>query len=206
MNPIPAVLAFVLVLAACSPGDGKAPAGQASSASAAMSLAEESQVLSVFKMAETFQAVRLTDRENFARTLADLKAEGYSSGRQFEAVIEAQQQGVAWKGYRYRDIVQGERGALDNGVRYGLAAIPEKPGGMSYLLLIDLAKLQISENGSVSRGIGGEIYKSGSAPDPGDRWPSAAELTRWDTLRRLSPQEALEAAKDLKQKYDEGRQ
>lgn len=191
-------IAAALLLSACSPGD----------AAKAIPMAMEANILSAFKMVETFQAVRLTERDGFASSLAALKSEGYSSGRQFDELVAAQTQGASWKGYVFKDIIYDERGgSLNNAVRYGLSAVPEKSGaGSSFLLLIDLGKLQINEETGTSSGIGGELYKSAAAQVALERWPASVELASWDKIKRLSPKEGLAAAQDLKKKYDEERQ
>lgn len=185
----------VLCVAGCSPGD----------VAKSVPLVGETQVLAIFRMVETFQGVRLNEREGFARTVAALKAEGFSQ-RQLDGVVAAQSQGKSAHGYLFKDIVADESGSpLDNSIRYGLSAVPEKPGsGTSFLLLIDLRKVQITDEGAAANGIGGELYRSTTAAAPGGKWPAAAELAAWAKLTRRSPQEAVKAASELKEKFDQG--
>lgn len=119
----------VLCIAGCSAGD----------VAMSVPLVGETQVLSIFRMVESFQGVRLNEREGFARTLAALKAEGFSQ-RQIDDVVAAQSQGKSAHGYLFKDIVADESGSpLDNSIRYGLSAVPEKPGsGTPFLSRIDL--------------------------------------------------------------------
>jgi hypothetical protein len=181
---------MVLCLNACSPGDiGKS-----------MPIVNETHVLSVFKMVETVQGVRMTDRDGLARTLAALKSEGYATA-QLDAIVAAQAQGVAFQGYLFRDLM-GDT----SGLRYGLVAVPEKSGsGASFLLLIDLRNIQVNEETGTSNGMGAELYKSTTASLRGDEWPTPTELANWSKISRRSPKEALEAAKELKAKHDAAR-
>jgi hypothetical protein len=196
MKILASILLVLCAVTACSPGD----------VTKAIPAVSESQVLSTFKMVETFQGVRMTERDGFARTLAALKEEGYSS-RQLDGVVSAQSQGNSLNGYIFTDIVADERGgALNNDIRYGLTAVPEKAGaGTSWMLLIDLGKLQINEESGTSNGIGGELYKTTSAVSPGASWPSSADLAVWEKITRRSPKEALDAAKEVKRQYDDSR-
>jgi len=182
-------LLVTIFLSACSPGD----------MSRSFSVINETNVLSVMRQAESFQGAHLNETEGrgFARTLAALKAAGLSS-RQLDAVVVAQSQSKSVYGYFFRDIANDERGSpLNNSVRYGLLAAPEKPGaGPSFLLLIDLSKLPINEEGATT-GIGGERYKSSTASLAESRWPSTHELAAWEKIRQRTPQEAADAAKSV---------
>lgn len=193
-NPL-MLLAVAVWLTACSPGD----------MSKSFAAVNETNALSVMRQAESFQGIHLNETEGrgFARTLAALKSAGFSS-RQLDEVIAAQSMNKSIYGYFFRDIVNDDRGGpLDNSIRYGLAVTPEKPGaGTSFLLLIDFSKLQIKEEGPTT-GIGGERYKSATASLAGDRWPSPAELSAWEIIRSRTPREAVEAAKSVKQQYDQ---
>jgi hypothetical protein len=180
-------------LAGCSGAGGDVPA------------ARQANVMSAFKMAASFQFIRLTEREGFARNLAQLKQDGYGA-RQLDAIVAAQQSGAPIYGYVFKDLVSDERGgSLDTRSRYGLSAVPEKSGaGTSYLMLIDLTKPQVDDGRGP--GIGNEVdyYKLAAPQAAFDTWPSSATLAGWERIGMRTPQEALKEATELKQKYDEG--
>lgn len=187
------MLICMALLGGCSPRD----------AANSMLAVKETNVLAMFKAIETFQSIRLMERESFAHTLTELKADNFSD-RKMDELVAAQSASKPYRGYFFRDIVADESGAsLDNQIRYGIAAIPENPGKeTSFLLLIDTRNTKFENEGATSRGIGGETYKSQTATLVGDKWPSASELARWNLIVRRTPEEALKAAQDVKKDFD----
>jgi hypothetical protein len=187
------VLIFLPLLAGCSPRD----------AANSMPAVKETNVLAMLKAIETFQSVRLMEQGNFAHTLQELKV-GNFSNKKLDELVTAQSASKPYSGYFFRDIVSDENGSpLDNQIRYGIAVIPENPGKeTSFLLLIDTRNTKFENEGATSRGIGGETYKSQTATLAGDKWPSASELARWELIVRRTPEEALKAARQVKENFD----
>lgn len=187
------MLISLAFLAGCSPRD----------AANSMPAVKETNVLAMFKVIETFQSVRLMEQGSFAHTLPELKA-GNFSNKKVDELVAAQSASKSYGGYFFRDIVLDENGSpLDNQIRYGIAAIPENPGKeTSFLLLIDTRNIKFENEGATSRGIGGETYKSQAATLAGDKWPSASELARWEQIVRRTPEEALKAARQVKENFD----
>ena len=187
-------LAAFAYLAGCAPGG----------VGGAFSAAQQANIFSTFKQVSTAQFLRLTDRDEFARSLAQLQREGYGT-EQMEQAIAAQQTGKSLYGHIFKDITGGENGgSVDSKSRYGLSAVPEKSGsGTSFLMLIDATKMKFDEERGASAG-GVEYYKTDSPQSPIDTWPGSATLAKWERIRMRSPQEGLNEARSLKKKYDEG--
>lgn len=192
-------LAATLLLGACSPDD--------LSKVLASSMASDTNAFAAMKQVALIQFMSVNDRGSFSRTLAGL---GSESTDNIKAVAAAQASGKSYKGHLFTDIVNDEQGsALDNQTRYGLLATPEGKGGKAFLLLMDLQKtspINDSDEGkNLARSSGEEIqyYESTEPKSVDTKWPSSAELARWNRIKMRTPEEGLKAAQQVKKNFDE---
>lgn len=81
-------------------------------------------------------------------------------------------------------------------------------GGKSFLLLMDLQQaspINDSDDGkNPARSFGEEVqyYESTESKPVDTKWPSAAELARWNRIKMRTPEEGLKAAQQVKKDFD----
>ena len=182
------LLAAICFLCGCSKGDS----------GGAMSAIQETNVFSLIKAVSTMQFVHWTDRGEFAATLLKLQQADYMN-QNVAKIVAAQQAGKPLHGYFFKDLVRDESGSsIDSRMRYGLSAVPEKPGsGASFLLLIDPSTIKIDEDRGRATETGVEYYKTATKQNPVEIWPGPSTLAGWERIVLRTPQEGLKAAQEL---------
>lgn len=193
-------LVAALLLGACSQGDRDKVLASVNT------LATDGNTFIVLKQVALIQFMWVNDRGSFSQTLAGL---GGESTDNIKTVVAAQAASKSYSGHLFTDIINNEQGsALDNQTRYGLLATPEGAGGKSFLLLMDLQKASPIDDGNdgknLARGFGEEVqyYESTEPKSVDTKWPSSAELARWNRIKMRTPEEGLKAAQQVKKDFD----
>ena len=151
--------------------------------------------LILFKIIEHSQFEHWSENGKLASSL-DKLGNDYA----IKAMASASNNAQPYQEFLLREVTGG---GANGSTLYGLLLFPAGSiSGKGYALLIDTSQLQVSETGRPAGQMGMLYAFKPTDAGAANTWPSDAVLAQWEKIERLTPQQALEKARELARSAD----